>query len=735
MRKKIVIRRRKAAVPPPNLRHSTRSGRQYGFLVAGVLLLLGGMLGFSCRSTPQAATRPAASPPAAPSPPPVARTGFVHPGIALTRADLDAIKANLGKEPWQSGFAALAADRHSQLAYRMRGPCETVSRAPHLNRGQWMDDMTAVYYLALRWYFTGDEAYAQKGHDILLAWAAKHTAFDGRERNLDLGDYARTFAGGADILRGTWPGWTAADTETVKRYFDKVYWPTEIDQFDIIGPANKGTLALVAAGAIAVFNDDRAKLDRVIHLFRTQPATGLANTLPIGQIAESGRDQGHAYGTIVSMAFLAEILWKQGIDVYAELDDRLLAIGEYFGRNNYKVPTPYVPFSTIDAQYNVEAGDATGKTNWPHGRCGLNILHGAYVLRRGLQAPYLELQRRALPQEGDSFLYEKPADASTATPLPPVAIPALTAATGGLSDLDLGTASPAGGSSYSGGLWTVRGGGADIWGPGPDSCHFAYARVTGDCTILAKVETVAETNASAKAGLMWRESLAPEAPSAYVALMPARKFEVCMSGWTPGALWGGTNREKYVRDLPAGYNSYWLKIERRGSLITAFTSPDGASWGTTVVAQYNSLGDTAYLGLVVCSHENGTLNTATFSNVHFTGANGGSPVASPPTPLALLASPGNGCVPLRWTGAFGASGYRVKRATAQDGPYATLATVAGNRYTDTRVDNGSTYYYVVSALNTAGESGNSPCDTVTPRPALANASVGSVAPNPVNRHP
>ena len=42
---------------------------------------------------------------------------------------------------------------------------------------------------------------------------------------LDLGDYAYTFVGGADILRGTWPGWTEADTTTVKAYFGNVLLP------------------------------------------------------------------------------------------------------------------------------------------------------------------------------------------------------------------------------------------------------------------------------------------------------------------------------------------------------------------------------------------------------------------------------------------------------------------------------------------------------------------------------
>ena len=85
--------------------------------------------------------------------------------------------------------------------------------------------MNAIWNLSRMWYFTGDTAYAQKAHDILLAWANTQTEFSGSESMLDLGDYASRFVGGADILRGTWPGWTAADTTAVKAYFANVLMP------------------------------------------------------------------------------------------------------------------------------------------------------------------------------------------------------------------------------------------------------------------------------------------------------------------------------------------------------------------------------------------------------------------------------------------------------------------------------------------------------------------------------
>ena len=81
---------------------------------------------------------------------------------------------------------------------------------------------------------------------------------------LDLGDYAPRFVGGADILRGTWPGWTEADTTAVKAYFANVLQPGANPWGEsMFGAANKGALALVAQGLMAIFNDDTAKLNMV----------------------------------------------------------------------------------------------------------------------------------------------------------------------------------------------------------------------------------------------------------------------------------------------------------------------------------------------------------------------------------------------------------------------------------------------------------------------------------------
>jgi hypothetical protein len=75
--------------------------------------------------------------------------------------------------------------------------------------------------------------------------------------------------------------------------------------------------------------------------------------------------------------------------------------------------------------------------------------------------------------------------------------------------------------------------------------------------------------------------------------------------------------------------------------------------------------------------------------------------------LTVLA-PGAHTVTLNWNASSGASTYNVKRSTTNGGPYTTKATgLASTNYTDAAVSSGLTYYWVVSAVNSFGESANS----------------------------
>ena len=77
---------------------------------------------------------------------------------------------------------------------------------------------------------------------------------------------------------------------------------------------------------------------------------------------------------------------------------------------------------------------------------------------------------------------------------------------------------------------------------------------------------------------------------------------------------------------------------------------------------------------------------------------------------------------LTWNAVSGATSYKVYRATSQNGTYSLLGTVTATSYTNTGAKAGTTYYYKVKAVSSAGESAYSnivsgKSKAVTPKPS------------------
>jgi hypothetical protein len=145
--------------------------------------------------------------------------------------------------------------------------------------------------------------------------------------------------------------------------------------------------------------------------------------------------------------------------------------------------------------------------------------------------------------------------------------------------------------------------------------------------------------------------------------------------------------------------------------------------GTASGGPYTTVGSPAGTTYADTSLTNGTAYYYVVTAVNATGESGNSNQATatpkaaptaPATPLNLTATGGNQQVSLAWTTSTGATSYNVKRATITGGPYTTVASPAGISYTDTTVTNGTTYYYVVTAVSASGESANSNQASATP---------------------
>src|SRR5216684_8279467 len=100
-----------------------------------------------------------------------------------------------------------------------------------------------------------------------------------------------------------------------------------------------------------------------------------------------------------------------------------------------------------------------------------------------------------------------------------------------------------------------------------------------------------------------------------------------------------------------------------------------------------------------------------------------APPTAPTAPANLQATAGNAQVSLTWTANAGATSYHVKRSTTNGSGYAQIAAPTVANYMDTNLTNGTTYYYVVTALNSAGESANSTQAFATPANAVADVTI------------
>ena len=95
--------------------------------------------------------------------------------------------------------------------------------------------------------------------------------------------------------------------------------------------------------------------------------------------------------------------------------------------------------------------------------------------------------------------------------------------------------------------------------------------MTGDGSITARVVSQTNTNAWAKAGVMFRETLATGSTNAFVPLTPANG--VVFQG-RPTT--GGSSTTFNYGPLVAA--PYWVRLVRAGSTFTASISPDGTTW-------------------------------------------------------------------------------------------------------------------------------------------------------------
>lgn len=296
-------------------------------------------------------------------------------------------------------------------------------------------------------------------------------------------------------------------------------------------------------------------------------------------------------------------------------------IGEHMLNVNANGTVNFFVYGSGGYQFNLTTTTTVNNGQWHHisaVRSGAN----GYIYIDGVQAAsgsgtvqsmnslavsigydYRDNNKRFTGSIDDVRIYSRAVSAAEALTLfDPLSLPL------GWTKQDIGSVGVAGSATHTAGSYTLNGSGADIWGTA-DAFHYAWQTLSGDGEITARVASVENTNAWAKAGVMIRESLT--AGSAHASIFVSPSSGVSFQRRTATS---GTSTSTTTTGITA---PRWVKIVRSGNVLTTSHSANGTSW-TALGSETISMASTIYIGLAVTSHANTTDCTAVFDNVSVT---------------------------------------------------------------------------------------------------------------------
>jgi len=163
----------------------------------------------------------------------------------------------------------------------------------------------------------------------------------------------------------------------------------------------------------------------------------------------------------------------------------------------------------------------------------------------------------------------------------------------------------------------------------------------------------------------------------------------------------------------SGATGYYVKRSASSGSETQIAAPSTTAYTDNAVSN-----GTKYYYLV--SAVNSAGESANSAEVSATPT---APITPPAVPTGLQATAGNAQVNLTWNASAGATNYHLKRSTTAGSGYTQIGAPATANFADSGLANGTTYYYVVTAVDTAGESGNSNQASATPINAAVDVTI------------
>ena len=346
---------------------------------------------------------------------------FVHPGLLHNTADIARIKDLVVRKvsrPYQS-YQQLLASSKSSSTYVMKGPYSSLTRDASLIidgvaggsvKNNVESDFLAAYYNALMYQINGNEAHALKAIQIIDAYAAVTKSIIGADSELN-GLYGFMLTNAAELMRSTYPAWSADKVLQCQNMLKSVFYPV-IGNFRPCAHGNWDIICMKALMSIAIFTDDIPTFNKTINYYYYGEGNGSIKKYVLtdaGQLQESNRDQPHTMLALGSLAELAEMALKQGIDLYTANNNAILRGFEYTSQYNlgfdvsYQTSYDYCEKNYTD--YTPTAISAVGRGEF---RSVFEIAYNHYVYRKGIPMPQTMAVLGKMGPEGAPFGADNP---------------------------------------------------------------------------------------------------------------------------------------------------------------------------------------------------------------------------------------------------------------------------------------------------------------------------------------
>ncbi|NUO62157.1 MAG: TolB family protein [Gemmatimonadaceae bacterium] len=178
------------------------------------------------------------------------------------------------------------------------------------------------------------------------------------------------------------------------------------------------------------------------------------------------------------------------------------------------------------------------------------------------------------------------------------------------ADTDVGAPSRRGSASYDAARqrYTVAGAGRNMWGD-RDELHFVYRRLTGDFILTTRARLLGKgKEPHRKLGWTVRSTLDAGSPQV-TAVVHGDGLAALQWRRAPGAA------TEEARSPASGADV--IQLERRGGAFIMSVARFGDTLTTTQVSDV-ALGDTVYVGLFVCAHDENVVERGVFDDVRIT---------------------------------------------------------------------------------------------------------------------